>query len=260
MEKTIIRKHLRWNAIGIHLILCASVVCLAQSALPKKDAVHATPAIHFTKPAIIGYDAYEWTLEPIEMDSQPTPYWFWAAQSAFQHEGVFYMGLQPNGQYGKTALFSFFGKGTSSAFHACAKGADDGDGTSCHIPYNWKFGHAYKFHVQQNSTNKTKGISTWKATVTDTVTNASSVIGVVSVPASWGLIVPGNLAWAEWFRGPDPCNQRTYFRVRYNSPIGYRNGIAYPESAMDTTPGTCATYTNINARTIIMSAGNSGQK
>ena len=165
------------------------------------------------------------------------------------------MGLQPDGEYGRTALFSFFGQGTSSSFHACAAGADGGQGTSCHIPYPWELGHTYKFLVRQMSQDAAEGTTTWKATVTDTATNQPVTIGVVSVPASWGLIVPGNMAWAEWFHGPDPCGQRTYFRVRYDSPTGYLKGVAYPESVAATTPGTCATYVPLNATSIIMSAG-----
>ena len=238
------------------LFFCSAVICLAQNAAQKKDPPYKTPVIHFSKPSVTGYDKYEWPLQPLELHSSPTPCWFWSQQSAFNHTGVFYMGLQPNGEYGKIALFSFFGKGITSSFHACKSGADDGNGMSCHIPYAWEMGHAYRFLVQQTSQGATKGTTTWTATVTDTATNKPVTIGVVSVPASWGLIAPGNVAWAEWFRGPDSCDQRTYFRVRYNSPTGYLKGVAYPESVTGTTPGTCATYAPVNATSVIMSAGN----
>lgn len=248
-------KVLQFSSFSILLLLAGVALCFAQGPSIKKDAAHTTPVIYFTKPSIAGYDKYEWTLQPLELHSKPKPYWFWSQQSSFNHTGVFYMGLQPDGEYGKTALFSFFGKGTSSSFHACVTGADGGSGMSCHIPYAWKLGHTYRFLVRQTSQDASKATTTWTATIADTATNHPVTIGVVFVPASWGWIAPGNIAWAEWFHGPDPCNQRTYFRVRYGSPTGYFKGVAYPEFVAGTTPGTCATYTPLNASSVIMNAG-----
>lgn len=77
-------------------------------------------------------------MEIDRLSGYPKPYWFWAYQSSFENGGTVYFGLQPNGEYGKTALFSIFGPGTQAMNASCKSGADSTkpeSGTSCHIPY-----------------------------------------------------------------------------------------------------------------------------
>ncbi|HUB88449.1 MAG TPA: hypothetical protein VMA74_01825 [Dyella sp.] len=222
-----------------------------------------TPSIEFSRPAVSGYDTYQWTVQVQELGSNPRPYWYWAQQSSFNQTGSFYFGLQPNGalpngQIGQMALFSFFGNGTSSSYSSCVTGADGGAGTSCHIPYAWVIGRNYTFSAQQTATNPLAQTETWTGTVTDGTTGATTVIGVVTVPSSWGLIAPGNVAWAEWYNGNISCASRTYISVLYNAPIGYYQGRPYQETVTGTNPGTCATYSiNASATQVLLKAGGS---
>lgn len=230
---------------------------------------NATPAIEFSRPAVAGYDTYKWTARVQELGSNPTPYWYWALQSGFNQAAAqtagagFYFGLQPNGylpngQIGKMALFSFFGSGTSSSHTSCETGADGGAGTSCHIPYAWVTGRDYTFTMQQTATDLLAQNETWTGAVTDDTTGVTTIIGVVNVPSSWGLIAPGNVAWAEWYNGNISCASRTYISVLYGAPIGYYQGTPYQETVARTTPGTCATYSvNPSATQVLLQAGGS---
>ncbi len=215
---------------------------VATNAATNPGNPSTTPVVYFSSPKVAGFDTYQWTMEVQSLGTTPKPYWYWAQQSYFQSTGVFYFGLQPNGQYGKTALFSFFGDGTSSSYPSCATGADTGSGTSCHIAYPWKIGRSYTFTVVKGETSPSAGTTSWSAQVEDSVTGESTTIGVVQVPTTWGLIQPGNLVFSEWFEDDRACDKRTSFNVLFGSPIGYLKGTAYPETVSGTSPGTCVTF------------------
>lgn len=184
-------------------------------------------------------------MEVDRLSGFPKPYWYWAYQGNFESAGTFYFGLQPNGEYGKTALFSVFGAGTQTKTASCKPGADSekaNTGVSCHIPYAWKRNHRYTFKVSLTSHPQDK--NTWTGTVTDTTTGITTTIGDISVPDEWKLISPSLIGWAEWYRGGElTCSQRTNFTVGYSNVTGYAaNGTAYRAKVGNLAEGTCATY------------------
>lgn len=200
-------------------------------------------------------------VEKMETESPP---WFWAYQGEFVNDGVFYFGLQPNGEYGKTALFSVFGKGAQSNYKWCSEGADSEDintGISCHVAYDWKPGHKYTFRVAPTELfSETKNMKTWKGTVKDTVTGKETIIGIITVPLNWLDIKPSLVGWAEWYSGGElNCSQRTNFAVNFSEVSGeYSNSSSTWKSYISSsTPNTCATYTMTGSYpvAVVMNAG-----
>ena len=214
-----------------------------------------TPVIHFSAPPVAGFDKYEWTFR-VEDYAGDRPPWYWAQQNAFQSTGTYYWGLQVAGPYGLTALYSFFGAETHSSYLYCETGADGGSGTTCRIPYKWIEGRDYKFTATLEGEYPSRSKQIWSGTITDLTTGVTTVIGVVAVPRSWGLVRPGNIAWAEWFWGGEKtCEQRSYFRALYDAPVGYLDGIPYQETITKTNPDTCASYTSLSPTRMRMEAG-----
>ncbi|NMP25630.1 DUF3472 domain-containing protein [Rahnella sp. SAP-1] len=226
----------------------------------------ATPTIYFaTHPnmkASNSLSSVSATMEVQEMTSDTAP-WYWAYQGWFMSEGAFYFGLQPNGHYGKTALFSVFGKGTQSSFSSCKGGADSTNpdtGMSCHIPYDWEIGHKYTFNVKRINLDAKQSLATWKGIVTDQTTGEQTTIGEIKVPARWSDIVPSIIGWAEWFQnGGLTCAQRTNFVVNYSAVSGVYSNSSSPwhSYVSGTTANTCATYdkTGPYPAEVTMSAG-----
>jgi len=176
-----------------------------------------------------GYDALNYTMSPQTYETSKTnEFYYGALQNYYQNSCPgcgYYFGLQPLGQYGKTALFSVFGAGTSSSSPACAAGADGGPGTSCHIPYGWTLGHFYDFTVTE--VGSTSSTVTWKGNVTDDNTGTTTLIGDVTVPYAWGLLSnSGSIAFDEYF-GSDPCPKQPFSENLYFTPTGYRGGTSY---------------------------------
>nr|WP_310617931.1 carbohydrate-binding protein [Pantoea cypripedii] len=225
-----------------------------------------TPNVHFsTHPNMQSskmLSALTASMEVQEMTNEAPP-WYWAYQGWYMSEGGFYFGLQPNGEYGKTALFSIFGKGTQSNVESCKRGADSTDpdtGMSCHIPYEWEVGHKYTFNVKRTGQDTAQSLTTWQGSVTDQTTGQETIIGIVSVPARWSDLQPSLLGWAEWFlNGELTCAQRTNFVVKYSGVSGVYSDTATPWQSYisDSNPNTCATYdmTGTYPTEVIMSAG-----
>jgi len=150
--------------------------------------------------------------------------WYWADEVQFADGSIAYMGLQPNGQYGKTALFSVFGPDTVGLGAGCASGADGGTGTSCHIPYPWDVGKTYVFTI--TLTSSAAGQETWQGTVTNTATLRRTTIGAWTVAASRGLIEP-LLGFAEYFSSVPSCASVPQMDVLYGPPTGAVAGRSY---------------------------------
>lgn len=172
-----------------------------------------------------GFDAVKFTMSP-RVDRAPDDYYYWAYETGFMSGQQFYFGLQPSGQFGKTALFSVFGNGTSSnpTYKYCRAGADSGSGTSCHIPYDWKLDHFYDFTV--TLVGKSRTSEEWQGNVYDDKTGAKSFIGDIFVPPSAGYInLNGGGAFDEYFEYRTyPCSREPYSSILFLTPTGYWHG------------------------------------
>ncbi len=192
---------------------------------------------HTANQPLVGFDAIKFTMSP-RVDTAPNDYYYWAYETGFMNRQQFYFGLQPNGQFGKTALFSVFGNGTSSnsRYRYCKAGADSGSGTSCHIPYNWKLDHFYDFTV--TLVGKSRTSEEWQGNVYDDNTGTKTFIGDIFVPASAGYIdLNRGGAFEEYFEyGSYPCPREPYTSILFLTPTGYWHGQ----------PSTSA-YANLNA-------------
>lgn len=176
-----------------------------------------------------GFDAVSFRMRPltdkgVDWSNAPLAY-YWAFYTFFTHAGdnPFYFGLQPLGQYGKTALFSVFGSGTTSSFGYCGAGADTGPGTSCHIPYDWTVGNDYDFMVTMAETSE-EG-TTWEAHVYDVKSRETTLIGRVTVPSSTGIEQGPAVAFDEYFAWlSHRCPTQPFSEILFFTPTYYYKG------------------------------------
>lgn len=208
-----------------------------QVTLPAKGSLQAGTNLGHTGSANVsweypgapadGLDAMRITMSPQSYANPDKNFVYWAYDSRFVHGETYYMGLQPNGEYGKTALFSIFGPGSSSASAACKAGADDGAGTSCHIHYPWELKHSYQFTVAL--VKEDAATTTWEGSVTDLSTQVRTVIGDITVSSARGYL---RSDWAvtfdELFERSIPCPAQPHSEILFFHPIGYRHGREYP--------------------------------
>ncbi|USE38651.1 DUF3472 domain-containing protein [Endozoicomonas sp. SCSIO W0465] len=179
-----------------------------------------------------GFDAVSFRMRPmtdqgVSWSDAPMAY-YWAFFTYFTHAGnnPFYFGLQPLGQYGKTALFSVFGSGTTSDYEYCFPGADTGAGTSCHIPYDWIVGHDYDFMVTI-ADNDASG-ATWEAHVYDVQTSETTLIGRVTVPLSTGIEQGPVAAFDEYFKWQSyRCPTQPFSEILFFTPTYYFKGVPH---------------------------------
>lgn len=184
-----------------------------------------------------GFDAVSFRMRPLsgqDSDGVNAPQaYYWAYYNFFTNSGnPFYFGLQPEGAYGKTALFSVFGNGTSasSTDQYCQPGADTGAGTSCHIPYDWAIGKDYDFMVVMADTtdpNKgdTTGATTWEGYVYDVESQQTTLIGSITVQSSTGIEAGPNMAFDEYFSWEThDCPNQPFSEVLFFTPVSYYKG------------------------------------
>jgi len=184
---------------------------------------------------ISGFDALKFTMTPMtdkpKPNNEPPLSYYWAYQDNFVGSGnTFYFGLQPQGEYGKTALFSVFGEGTSSdpGYQYCKPGADAGSGTSCHIPYEWSVGKDYDFTVTLAKVDGDE--KTWEGRVYDVESNLSMLIGKVTVKSSTG-IGGYHVAFDEYYSyGSYPCPNQPLSEILFFTPTGYYQDKSQPGS------------------------------
>jgi hypothetical protein len=167
--------------------------------------------------------AYNDTSENITVESSTTPGkpYFWSYQFHSQFGDGGYVGLQdasvPSGK--KIALFSVWQADAAqpASGASCNTFSGEGSGESCRIdPYNWITDRAYTVSVRITSSGS--GGAWYQATVTDTVTHATSTIGSIHVPAGWGSIY-GVVSWTEFFGGTaDTCADIPKARARFDFP------------------------------------------
>jgi hypothetical protein len=175
-----------------------------------------------------GYDAIEFAMSPQTFQGTvKTADYFWAYEDYFQDGNTFYFGLQPGGQYGKTALFSIFGRGTKSepSYTYCFKSADGGAGTSCHIPYAWLLHHFYDFTVTLVGQNETS--RTWEGRVYDDNAKKSTLIGDITVKSLSGIDGGDNEGnFDEYYSGCRPSG--SFSEILFLAPVPYYQGSPYP--------------------------------
>jgi hypothetical protein len=173
-----------------------------------------------------GLDAMRITMSPESYADSDQNFVYWAYDSRFMSGETYYMGLQPNGEFRKTALFSIFGPGTSSSNPNCKAGADNGAGTSCHIHYAWELHRNYQFTVVLLT--KTANTTTWEGSVTDLVTQVRTVIGDITVPSSRGFLRPDYaVTFVELYKRSVPCSSQPGSEILFLRPFGYRDGQEY---------------------------------
>ena len=179
-----------------------------------------------------GFDAVSFRIRPLTgTDSagiDGPPAYFWAYHNFFTHadSNSFYFGLQPLGQFGKTALFSVFGADTwvDPNYRYCAYSAEAG--TSCHIPYEWEIGKDYDFMMLM--TNATDEDSTWEAYVYDVEREQNTFIGAVKVKNATGIEQGPNVAFNEYYlSGAHPCPEQPFAAVLFFTPVSYYRGQPY---------------------------------
>jgi hypothetical protein len=135
------------------------------------------------------------------------------------------MGLQPNREFGKTALFSIFGAGSSSKSTNCKSGADEGDDTSCHMSYPWELQHIYQFTavlITEDAKATTLGGS-----VTDLTTQARTVIGDITVSSARGYRgLIGRLRLMNSLNSLSTARPSHISEILFFHPVGYRRGAS----------------------------------
>ncbi|GAC1374971.1 MAG: hypothetical protein NVSMB32_17970 [Actinomycetota bacterium] len=177
-----------------------------------------------------GLTSLSYPLTVVE-NADPKASWYWADTVQFVGDAsVAYMGLQPNGQYGLTALFSVFGPGTAGVGPYCVDGADGGAGTSCHIPYPWQVGRTYVFTIAQQS--RSLSGETWVGTVEDQTTRIATAIGAWTVPSSRGLLEP-QLGFVEYYAPVASCASLPQMVVRFGAPTGLTGPTALHGTVTD---------------------------
>jgi hypothetical protein len=208
---------------------------------PKGGAPHVGWKYEGTLPP--GYDAIRATISPQSYAAGAENKIYWAFDSVFQDGQTYYTGLQPNGQYGKTALFSVFGPEAYPRTPYCKSGADNGPGTSCHIPYDWQLGREYELTVAL--VDGDAQWMTWEGAVFDLTTGERTLIGDITVAASRGLLKGWwGTSFAEYYKHIDACTQQPASEVLFFAPFGYRSGheFAGEVSSLETGDKCSATF------------------
>ncbi len=173
-----------------------------------------------------GADGFRVTLTPSVLENPAGNMIYWAFEGYFHDGSTWYMGLQPNGQYGQTALFSVFGKDTTPLAPACAAGADGGAGTHCHIHYPWELGRSYELIVRLARGDSQTMV--WEGAVADLASGAVTVIGDFGVSAARGLMRAEGVTFAEFFKRPTPCAEEARSEVLVQQAFAFRSGQAFP--------------------------------
>jgi len=183
-----------------------------------------------------GFDAFEHVLTP-ETDPGPRSSYFWAHQFQLENGEGGYLGLQTRGDRGdgtweKIAIFSIW-----EALEAdgpapfCFTG--EGVGWSCHIPYPWVAGRAYRLRVA------TDGAGWWVASAADDLTGHVSPIGRIKVPDACGGLGRWSVMWTEYY-GPSVsrCSDLPCARVVFGTPTATSTSTSTSAAASTTAAST----------------------
>lgn len=210
-----------------------------QTKVPPKNGA-GSPGIVYTFKNMpqSKFDAIKFSMRPMteESNNKLRLAYYWAYQDTFvsTHNNVFYFGLQREGEYGKTALFSAFGDGASFPADSdkyCDPGADNGSGANCHIPYKWFKNRDYDFMVTLDGLTSTQ--ATWKGSVYDHSTKVTTEIGKITLDLNQGqqpaIQSSYSVAFDEYFDWPyHPASEMPFSTILYFTPTGYYQGTPYP--------------------------------
>jgi hypothetical protein len=179
-----------------------------------------------------------------------------------------YTGIQQNSKKAKTVLFSIFGqtydptvdKPGSASGAVCQGFGGEGTGTQCLFTTKgadtpaWKEGVKYTLHVKYaGKTTIPAGEADagpnylWKATITDTSTGTTTVIGTIHSPASNGILQAVVPQFVENFtqgsQQYSSCSQVPATTAVFYAPIMYdpANNAAQTNNASTEVYGDCAT-------------------
>ncbi|KAH7235299.1 hypothetical protein BKA59DRAFT_495909 [Fusarium tricinctum] len=168
---------------------------------------------------------------PMRMQGTPRASGHYFAQQ-FGFKGINdigYTGLQPrpdkDGKQVIHAVFSSFQKGTTSQHKNCYSGADGGPGVSCAIDIFGDYSHLYHLTVRNI------GGTTWRGTLTDTVTGKSNVIGEYKLPSSARKLKNGEAGFFEYYEWNDGtsnhnCKTQPLSRVFIGNPTSKTPGAS----------------------------------
>jgi hypothetical protein len=170
-------------------------------------------------------------------DPGPTSTYYWShffvfanSDSSWSRAG--YTGLQTVGN-GKKAIFSIW-NGLAASGQTCQPFSGEGVGYQCFIDYDFAVGHTYRLRIWQLASDST-GVW-WGGFVSDTATNAETVIGYIKTPSDSGLIKTSFL-FDEYFTNVSSCAAMPYAKVEYSNLTGNLGAVTpnfsswYPGSA-----------------------------
>lgn len=134
----------------------------------------------------------------------------------------------------KLAVFSIWdSSGTTQdsnpAVAWCNRFGHEGSGSQCIIDYPWVTGREYKLVVKRTATDGTT--DKWEGSITDTVTNQTTLIGAHNLTKSrtgsgFGLINYNPITFHEYFlQHTEDCTLRKYSKVLWRGP--YAEGETY---------------------------------
>jgi len=186
-----------------------------------------------------GFTAFEHVLTT-ETDPGPRSSFFWAHQFQLVGGDGGYLGLQTRGDRGdgtweKIAIFSIW-EALEADGRATYNFDGEGVGWSCHIPYPWVAGRAYRLRVQTDEPGW------WDASVVDEESGVVARIGRIRVgPACRGL-GQWSVMWTEYYGGPiRACSDLPHSSVIFSTPSA-DDGSVGPLSSRDRVgDGSCET-------------------
>ncbi len=128
----------------------------------------------------------------------PNASYFWSHQVWFLSGDGGYFGLQSgsNASQSKVALFSLWNTTTATGTN-CGPFSNEGSGMHCSIAYSWVMGRMYNLKLAKTTTDS-NGVW-WQATVQDSITGVTSIIGNIEVASNWQGISDTSVVWTEYF-------------------------------------------------------------
>jgi peptidoglycan hydrolase-like protein with peptidoglycan-binding domain len=226
--------------------LAATAVAMVAVAPPASAAVRPNGTYsNWTWPASSsGY--YNFDLNLTVLNSASGSHYFWSHQFWLKGGQAGYLGLQtgssPNNT--KIALFSIWGANAAEG-PRCGPFVENTPGYTCRLdPYNWVTGRSYRLRVWAAGADA--GGDWWGAWVRDSATGVDSYVGRIRVPASWGSLDTGSVAWTENF-GPLPatCSGFPWAKAQFTFPTANNGAVRISSHSHSFGGGDCPSYSRI---------------
>lgn len=190
-------------------------------------------------------DSLEWDVQ-VESDLRNDGY-FWAHQFSFGDVHAF-MGMQANGRYsrdppdtGPPITTNMVLLATEEMPAAAALGDEMPPNAhyvndsvtqwwTIHVRYEWKSCRSYHLRLWREST-EASGDSWYGASITDTEAGATTYLGHISVPTSWGPLAPKSTMWSNriGWQALTTCNSAETGSAFFSTPTA-NDGTMRPES------------------------------